>query len=107
MAIYVKECAYCKFKIPRDAEVCGHCGATFETIISERHWSIRLLFGLWGLVRGVFLFSIAALIAAYFFTESENIGTWAVIGGLLGAVVGFSDEVSKSKEKREEICTRP
>ncbi|CAM5532399.1 hypothetical protein TMEC54S_00283 [Thauera mechernichensis] len=107
MGIHVKKCGYCKFNIPRDAEVCGHCGATFETIISERHWSVRFLFGLWGLLRGLVLFSIAALIAAYFFTEPDNIGIWTIVGGLLGAVVGFSDEMVKSKEKKEEICTRP
>lgn len=107
MATYVKKCGFCRFDIPREATICGHCGARYETLVSERHLGVRILFGLWGLIKGVFMFTIFSLIIAYFFADPEDIEKWALIAGLLGAFVGFADELHKSKEKRRVVCHPP
>ena len=106
MPTTLKTCAYCKFDVPTDASVCGHCGAKFRREILNTGGGTRFALAIWGLLKGTFSFGITALMAGYFFADAGKTVTWGAWGAVAGAVLGFLTSYSESKTTTIEVAER-
>ncbi len=97
-----KKCPYCKFDIPINATVCAHCGNKIKIIVWERDLFTRVVFGIGGIIKGVFSFSVMALILGYLFADSGKAIDWAINGAWTGAILGFIVSFHESKKGKIE-----
>lgn len=68
------ECPFCKFSIPNDADVCGHCGAEAELHPNGTFGRV------WGVISGFF---VGLMISLMFFPPL------AIFTAPIGAFVGW------------------
>ncbi|MEY4283571.1 MAG: zinc ribbon domain-containing protein [Betaproteobacteria bacterium] len=84
-----QKCPYCRFSIPSDAIVCGHCGAEKRTVVTEPFDPSIVSEA--GAVMGAIALALAAwfgLLSTFpWFPEHSIKGV--LLGAVAGAVLGF------------------
>lgn len=98
MPVNIKTCPYCKFDIPSSASVCGHCGGKFKIRTYERDLILRVMFGIGGLIKGVFSFSVMAFMVGLLFADTGKTIDWVINGAWIGAILGFIASFAESKK---------
>ena len=86
-----KACSECSFDVPRDAKVCGFCGARFVTV-NDKTLKGRLFGAVAGGIVGGFLGAIVGGIFFDSFAGGATVGAIALVfwGLLFGANLHYS-----------------
>ncbi len=82
------KCGFCKYKIPKDAKICGHCHAEVEWYY-EPVWQIESALG-----------AIGFVLYSYFIKGDHDVGT-LIFFGLLFYAVGHHSLVVSARLTRD------
>jgi len=85
-----KQCSQCKFNIPNDASVCGHCGSGQPYKVRDKSMQGRIA----GFFQGLFVYGLLGAGCAWLFDFSywDGILWGGGLASIFGFILGFESE---------------